>query len=122
VSAYAGDMDASCELYAGSDEQLDTAEEEHPCAGGAGGLVEEQDAADDEPDPNKNVVDDAQSLIPPADGEFVMSEVKSDVRIVVSLRAHEDDCTDRQVLFGCSLSVNDGVRSGGSVVGSGDSA
>jgi hypothetical protein len=121
VGAYAGDMDASCELYAGSDEQLDTAEKEHPCAGCAGGLVEEQNAADDEPDPNKNVVDDAQSLIPPANGEFVVSDVKSDVRIVVSLRAHADDCTDRQLLLWCSLGVNDGVRSGGSVVSIGDS-
>jgi hypothetical protein len=112
-------MDASYELYAGSDEQLDTAEKEHPCAGCAGGLVEEQNAADDEPDPNENVVDDAQSLIPPANGEFVTSDVKSDVRVVVSLDA--DDCTELQLHFGYSLGVNDVVRASGLVAGSGDS-
>lgn len=58
------------------DQHLEAADEEQPGAGGGGSVGAEQDAADDEPQPDEDVVADAGDFIPSADDELVIPDVQ----------------------------------------------
>lgn len=60
-----------------SNEHLDAADDEQPRTGCHKLGGEEHEAADEEPDADEDIVDDAQHLIPLSDDEFVMADVQS---------------------------------------------
>ena len=70
------EVDVPAQPDDGTDEQFDGPGEEQPCPRCGGALIEEQDAANDEPHGDQYVVDDRQGLVPVLQDELLGTELQ----------------------------------------------
>lgn len=101
-------MDPSGQPNDRPDEELDTADEEQPGPECRGGRAEEQDAADDEPDCDKDVIDDAGDFIAFSDDEFFVANTDSNVAIAHRITVVSAGCArlSRDGLSGHEVMAN----------------